>query len=177
MVWQDFWLANPVDGPNPYNPEMFMDNAKDLVKRIRNHPSIAISVQWEKETGFDSNEDSTVKCFKLEFPKSLSSVHFIKLTLKAGDKTISENFYWRGLEDGNYQALRDLPVVELENSTKVEKSGENWKLTTLLNNTSKHPVLMIRLKVVGKNSGERILPVFYSDNYVSLMPVKKRSLR
>lgn len=44
MVWQDFWLANPVDGPNPYNPEMFMDNAKDLVKRIRNHPSIAIYV-------------------------------------------------------------------------------------------------------------------------------------
>ncbi|MBA7565232.1 Exo-beta-D-glucosaminidase [subsurface metagenome] len=132
------------------------------------------SVQWEKETGFDSNEDSTVKCFKLEFPKSLSSVHFIKLTLKEGDKTISENFYWRGLENGNYQTLRDLPVVKLENSTKVEKSGENWMLTTSLNNTSEHPVLMIRLKVVGKNSGERILPVFYSDNYVSLMPGEEK---
>ncbi len=43
-------------------------------------------------------------------------------------------------------------------------------LTTALNNTSEHPVLMIRLKVVGKNSGERILPVLYSDNYISLMP-------
>ena len=29
---------------------------------------------------------------------------------------------------------------------------------------------MIRLKVVGKTNGLRILPVFYSDNYISLMP-------
>ncbi len=48
MVWQDFWLANPVDGPNPYDPEMFMDNAKDLVKRIRNHPSIAMYCGWNE---------------------------------------------------------------------------------------------------------------------------------
>jgi hypothetical protein len=132
------------------------------------------SVQWEKESGLDCKEDSTIKCFKLEFPKSLSSVHFIKLTLREGDKIISENFYWRGLEDGNYQALRDLPVAKLENNTKIKKSGENWILTTTLNNTSEHPVLMVRLKVVGKKSGERILPVFYSDNYVSLMPGEKK---
>ncbi len=132
------------------------------------------SVQWEKESGLDIKEDSTVTCFKLEFPQSLSSVHFIKLTLREGDKTISENFYWRGLEDGNYQALRDLPMVELKNSTKVEKSGSDWTLTTTLNNTSEHPVLMVRLKVVGKNSGERILPVFYSDNYIFLMPGEEK---
>jgi hypothetical protein len=132
------------------------------------------SVQWEKETGVDSNEDSTVKCFKLEFPKSLSAVYFIKLTLSSGDKILSDNFYWRGLEDGNYQALRELPVVKLVNNSKVEKSGDNWIITTTLNNTSKSPVLMVRLKAIGNNSGERILPVFYSDNYVSLMPGEKK---
>ena len=62
------------------------------------------SVQWEKEIKLDSNEDTTTECFKLEFVESLSAAHFIKLTLTEGDKTISENFYWRGLEDGNYQA-------------------------------------------------------------------------
>jgi len=132
------------------------------------------SVQWEKETVLDSNEDSTVKCFKLEFTESLSSVHFIKLTLTEGDRTISENFYWRGLEDGNYQALRDLPVVDLENSTKVQRSGEEWLLTTTLKNSSAYPALMVRLKVIGKRSGERILPVFYSDNYLSLMPGEEK---
>jgi len=44
MVWQDFWLANPGDGQNPYYPEMFLDNARDYVKRIRNHASIGIYV-------------------------------------------------------------------------------------------------------------------------------------
>jgi hypothetical protein len=134
------------------------------------------SVQWEKKTIIDCSEDSTVRCFKLEFPKSLSSVHFLKLTLKENEEIISENFYWRGLEEGNYQALRDLPKVQLNNSTKVSKSGDEWILTTTLNNTSDQPVLMIRLKVVGDNSGERILPVLYSDNYISLMPGEKKHI-
>lgn len=42
MVWQDFWLANPADGPDPLNEYMFLSNADDYVKRIRNHPSIGI---------------------------------------------------------------------------------------------------------------------------------------
>lgn len=42
MVWQDFWLANPVDGPNPYDEPMFMANAEDYMRRIRRHPSIAL---------------------------------------------------------------------------------------------------------------------------------------
>jgi len=33
---------------------------------------------------------------------------------------------------------------------------------------------MVKLKVIGKSSGERILPVFYSDNYVSLMPREEK---
>ncbi len=132
------------------------------------------SVQWEKETDIDCREDATVRCFKLEFPKNLSSVHFLKLTLRKGEKIISENFYWRGIEDGNYQALRELPKVELESNTKVIKSGENWMLTTTLNNATKQPVLMIRLKVIGKEIGDRLLPAFYSDNYVSLMPGEKK---
>ena len=42
MVWQDFWLANPADGPDPNDETMFMDNARDFVLKIRNHPSIGI---------------------------------------------------------------------------------------------------------------------------------------
>ena len=44
MVWQDFWLANPVDGPNPNDSDLFLANAKDFILRLRNHPSIAIWV-------------------------------------------------------------------------------------------------------------------------------------
>jgi len=42
MVWQDFWLANPWDGPVPNDDAMFMKNARDLLLRIRNHASIGL---------------------------------------------------------------------------------------------------------------------------------------
>lgn len=106
--------------------------------------------------------------------EDFSPVHFIKLTLKEGDEIISENFYWRGVEDGNYQALRDLAKAELDNSTTVKKSDDEWLLTTTLKNNAETPALMVWLKVIGDSSGERILPVFYSDNYISLMPGEEK---
>jgi hypothetical protein len=133
-------------------------------------------VQWEKEKTLNCKEDSTAICFRLEFPKSLSPVYFIKLTLKQKDKTISENFYWRGIVEGNYQALNNLPVIKLQNNTKIKKSGKDWILTTTLTNNTKTPALMIRLKVIGKESAKRILPVFYSDNYISLMPGETKAI-
>ena len=42
MVWQDFWLANPADGPDPYDDRMFLDNAEDYVRRIRQHAAIGL---------------------------------------------------------------------------------------------------------------------------------------
>lgn len=44
MVWQDFWLANPWDGPDPDDGAMFLANAEDYVRKIRNHPCIALYV-------------------------------------------------------------------------------------------------------------------------------------
>ena len=42
VVWQDFWLANPWDGPDPDDNDLFLRNVKDTVLRIRNHPSIGL---------------------------------------------------------------------------------------------------------------------------------------
>ena len=42
VVWQDFWLANPWDGPDPDDDALFMANARDIVRRIRNHPSVGL---------------------------------------------------------------------------------------------------------------------------------------
>lgn len=42
VVWQDFWLANPADGPDPDDEEMFVDNAGDYLRRIRSHASIGL---------------------------------------------------------------------------------------------------------------------------------------
>ncbi|MGE5420501.1 MAG: beta-glycosidase, partial [Chloroflexota bacterium] len=128
------------------------------------------TLQWEKEAALGCREDSTVTCFKLVFPAQVSKVHFIRLTLEENGKVISRNFYWRGSEDGNYQALRSLPGINIGYNTKASRSDDGWVIMTTLTNATDIPALMIRLKVVGKENGERILPVMYSDNYVSLMP-------
>ena len=42
LIWDDFWLANPSDGPDPIDHAMFMANARDKIRRVRHHPSLAI---------------------------------------------------------------------------------------------------------------------------------------
>ncbi|MDR2615294.1 MAG: discoidin domain-containing protein [Oscillospiraceae bacterium] len=42
LIWDDFWLANPVDGPEPADVPMFLENAADRIKKYRSHASLAI---------------------------------------------------------------------------------------------------------------------------------------
>jgi hypothetical protein len=42
LIWDDFWLANPADGPEPEDHAMFMRNAEDKVRRVRSHASLAL---------------------------------------------------------------------------------------------------------------------------------------
>ena len=44
VVWQDFWLANPWDGPDPDDEDLFLRNVRDTVLRIRTHPSVGLYV-------------------------------------------------------------------------------------------------------------------------------------
>jgi hypothetical protein len=41
LIFDDFWLANPGDGPVPNDEGMFMANAADKIKWVRKHPSVA----------------------------------------------------------------------------------------------------------------------------------------
>lgn len=136
------------------------------------------SVAWEKEATVDSNEDTTDKCIKLEFPENLSKVHFIKMTLVEDGKVISDNFYHRSLEENNYQDLQKLPKVALQSATTVDKNADGtWSAVSVIENKTSTPALMIRLNVVGGKDGQQILPVFYSDNYFSLLPGEKKEVR
>jgi hypothetical protein len=134
-------------------------------------------VKWEKTASLDSAEDSVVSCIKMEYPSGLTPVHFLRLTLTHGGDAVSTNFYLRGREENNYRAIRGLPKVKLEATTRVEREGNRWQLTTEMRNVSSHPALMVRLKVVREKSGDRILPALYSDNYVALMPGERRTIR
>lgn len=132
---------------------------------------------WERSANLESAEDTVGSPLKLEWPEGLTSVHFVKLTLSEGPKLLSENFYWRGVQDGDFRALRSLPRVQLQSHVRSAKEPGGWVLAVELRNATKTPALMVRLKPVRSKSGDRILPALFSDNYVSLLPGESRSIR
>ena len=112
----------------------------------------------------DVAEDRTVTCFGLDVPAAAGQVYYLSLSLRdAEGRLLSSNFYVQGAREGDFKALRTL------GKTSVEAGSEGdgpWKVT--LKNTGSEPALMLRLKLVA--DGEMVLPVIYSDNYLSLMP-------
>ena len=135
------------------------------------------SIIWEKQCDLDSYEDSTIKCFALEFPDEVSDVHFIKLYLTRGDEVLSDNFYINGKEYGNHIALKNIAKADVKSKVSVRKENDGqWRGTVTLENSSSVPAVMIRLNVMGKKDGEQILPMFYGDNYFSLMPGEKKTV-
>jgi beta-galactosidase/beta-glucuronidase len=42
LVWNDFWLSTQDWNLEPEDPALFLANARDVIERFRNHPSIAI---------------------------------------------------------------------------------------------------------------------------------------
>lgn len=120
----------------------------------------------------DLPEDSTAVVTALPVPDDVTPVYYVRLELSDADgNPLSTNFYVQGKEEGNLQALNQLGKA----SVKVSFSGNGpWKAT--LSNDGEVPALMLRLKLVSKSTGDMVLPVIYSDNYISLMPGETRTV-
>jgi len=154
------------------------------------------SVQWEKRATVDSAEDSVLSPFTIAFPKEgLSQVHFVRLKLTEGGRSVSENTYMRSLTtytvpgfsrgpfhipdypEFDFRSVRALPKAAVRSATTAEREGGTWILRTELLNTSKTPALLVHLKAVREREGDRILPALYDDNFITLLPGEKRSVR
>jgi hypothetical protein len=133
-------------------------------------------VKWKHEAKLNSREDSTVTAFMMEFPAGLTETHFIRLELLREGKIVSRNFYLRGLKQGDYTGIRQLPQVKVKLKSRVKQVGDRWELTAELKNEGKAPALMVRVKVVRSKTGDEILPALFDDNYIALMPGEKRVL-
>ena len=134
------------------------------------------SLAWEKKAVLDSKEDTTDECIKLEYSDQLTNVHFIKLLLEENGKVIFENFYTRGKQENNFKELHKLAKVKLACKTSISRHKDGYRAEVTVENPSEVPALMIRLNLVGAGDGEQILPAFYSDNYISLLPKEKKVL-
>jgi hypothetical protein len=137
------------------------------------------STAYQHEFAVEAPPSAETGLGAVAWPAHLSAVHFIKLELHdAAGKLLSDNFYWRALpqQPDDLQALEGLPMVTLE--ANVARHDEDGKclLEVTLRNASSQIALMAHLQLRRKNSGQRVLPVYYSDNYVSLVPGETRTI-
>ena len=103
---------------------------------------------------------------------ALARVHFIHLKLMDASGTqLSTNFYWRSNPVWKYEDLQGITRVTLN-----AKAGElnHGTIAVDLANRSEGVALAARLKVIDVESGLLAAPVFYSDNYLSLVPQESR---
>jgi hypothetical protein len=115
----------------------------------------------------------------VEWPAGLSAVHFVRLELRDADgKTVSENFYWRALPEhqDDLTALGEMPVVTLDTKIARRDVGDKSFFDVTLRNPGTQIALMTHVQLRRKKSGGRVLPVYYSDNYVSLAPHESRTI-
>jgi beta-mannosidase len=114
---------------------------------------------------------TTVKVGELQVNARITQLYFIKLDLRDASGTLlSTNFYWQHVAQDQYDGLQALPTVTLDAEASSRTEGENTLLTVKLSNNTNHIALMSHLQLHQKKSGHRVLPVFYSDNYLSLVP-------
>ena len=101
----------------------------------------------------------------------------VELTLKDTDgKEVDRNFYWRGKDQAAYRALDGLAQAPLAMSVAPPvRDGDDTLIRVSLANHGAVPALEAKLTLVDK-AGERILPAFYADNYVSLLPGESRTI-
>ena len=127
----------------------------------------------QQKVRVSSIEDSTLPIARASQP--LAPVSFLRLELVEKGKVISENLYILGSEEGNYQALATLPQPEVEQRVNLTQTGETQQADVMLRNKGRSPAVFLHLNLKGAD-GEQILPVIYSDNYITLMPGESKTI-
>jgi len=116
--------------------------------------------------------DACTDVLTLDWPAK--GAHLAKLELR--DKRgalLSENFYWHARDEKELQQLNSMPQVKLDGKLRVKRGAVEGRIT----NSSETPALAVRLTLRDAKTGQRLLPAYYDDNYVSLLPGESRDFR
>jgi len=144
----------------------------------------------------DLPPDSAVKAFDLPKPANLSTTYFLKLYLNdASGNLVSENFYWLSTkldtldwskrkdtvytpqkEFADLTGLNSLPQVKLEWSSSVHQQSGKRIVTVKVKNPGSSVAFQVHLRATKGKGGDDIVPIFWDDNYFSLLPGEERSV-
>jgi len=113
----------------------------------------------------------------LKIPDSLTRAQgaFLWLTLAdSADYILDENLYWFPDAKGNYSGLAKMPRATVSVTAQRNDKGS---IDVMINNTGASLAFFNRISLVDAKSKERILPVFYNNNYISVLPGQQQSLQ
>lgn len=125
----------------------------------------------------------------------LSTTYFLDLRLTdRNGQQVSDNFYWLSTkedildvektewfvtpikEHADLTGLRDLPEAAVKVQHKWEHAGDERTVRVTLENPTDRIAFGVELVVAGKRSGAWVLPVYWDDNYMSLLPGETREV-
>jgi hypothetical protein len=112
------------------------------------------------------------------------ALQFVRLELTdAAGKPLSRNFYWRGAAGtpDNLTSLNSLSQVTLKATAVRRDALGKTTISVTLSNPTEHVALMTHVQLHHRaanatGEGDRVLPAFASENYLSLAPGETREL-
>jgi exo-1,4-beta-D-glucosaminidase len=150
---------------------------------------------FAREAPVDLPADGVVKSFAIPEPPAGNTAYFLNLELRrSSGELLSRNFYWLSSTPdtlafdktewyytpltsyADFTALQTLPQAIVKASLKFQESGEEPSGHVVVENTGATLAFLVRLRLLKEKDGAEILPVFWEDNYLCLLPGEKREL-
>jgi hypothetical protein len=166
-------------GCEPLHPQYnLQDKQVEIVNTALNSHSAGVkaqlyktdgSVLWEKMETISVAGNQVKKLFPIPTPEEVNGVYFLKLTLLENEQIVTTNIYWLTTVPKDYSGLTHLPKATPQVETSFRQNGREYTGTIRLR-AGKQISFFNRVKIFDKSTGKRILPVHYSDNYITLMP-------
>jgi len=146
-----------------------------------------------QEVSIGGNE--SLKIFDMPELEGLTKTYFLDLRIKDGEgKLIGSNFYWLSTKEdvldlensewfvthnksyADLTGINDLKEIEIEVAHEFVTKEDIIMVKASLENSTDQLAFFIELSISGKESGMQVLPVFWEDNYISLLPGEKREI-
>jgi exo-1,4-beta-D-glucosaminidase len=88
----------------------------------------------------------------------------------------TEWYYTPLTEYADFLALQDLPKATVNASMTVSDAYQEAAAHVTIENTGSGLAFLVRLRLLKGKDGPEVLPVFFDDNYISLLPGEKREI-
>jgi exo-1,4-beta-D-glucosaminidase len=150
---------------------------------------------FSREDTIDITADGVAKTFAIPEPAAEYTTYFLYLRLYGSTgELVTRNFYWLSTKPdvldfskgewyytplssfADFKSLQDLPKATVKASIKTHEKGEQAGGHVIVENTGTGLAFLVRLRLLQQKTETEILPVFWEDNYFSLLPGEKREV-